>query len=656
MADIYLLYILGCVVSLLLYKWGRLAAVAGFGISALASAGGAFYFLIHLTIKEVLQVPLLLITAKFTLDPVSAFFSFVICLVAIAASIYGIQYSKEYEKSGNVGVMAFFLNLFILSMLLVVSASNVFWFMVFWELMTAASYFLICFNESPKSMKSTVIYMSIAHIGGAVILIAFFLLSLKAGSFDFASFANLQLSPVYAAIVFLLAFFGFGSKAGMFPLHVWLPLAHPSAPSNVSALMSGVMLKVAIYGIVRFCMWLPVTEWQGILILVIGALSSLFGVLYALMQHDYKALLAYHSVENIGIILLGIGTGVYGIATHNMLLATVGLLGGLYHVLNHATFKGLLFLGAGSVLYRVHTKDMEILGGLARKMPFTAFAFLVGSMAISALPPFNGFVSEWFTYQSMIKAAAESSVFGKLIFPVAIIALALTGALAVMCFVKVYSVIFSGVPRKMEIWEHAKEAPGTMIAGMYILVVGCIFFGLGAPYVAKKIISVTAHITSTLYPVADSIAVYSPLKAAGISPVVITIILASMIFIPFIMIAIYKDSLVSMIRTTAPWACGAKYSPRMQMTAAPFTGSLRIVMNWLYRSDVHFEETNGYFGPVKYHVHARDIFWDIIYKPIISLISCISEKISILQNGSMQFYALYVLIAFMVFLFFAMNT
>ena len=261
------------------------------------------------------------------------------------------------------------------------------------------------------------------------ILSAFLLLAHQSGSLEFSSFASIKMSPWLASITFLLAFIGFGSKAGMFPFHVWLPKAHPAAPTNVSALMSGVMIKVALFGIIKFCLWLPVMEWWGLLIIIIGALSSLLGVLYALIQHDYKALLAYHSVENIGIILLGLGTGVYGIAINSPTLATMGFLAGLYHTVNHAIFKGLLFLGAGSVLHATHTREIEVLGGLAKKMPYTAFAMFTGVMGIAALPPLNGFVSEWFTYQGMMQGALVDGILPRFVFTFSVVALALTGDL-----------------------------------------------------------------------------------------------------------------------------------------------------------------------------------------------------------------------------------
>jgi hydrogenase-4 component B len=648
MEQVYIIYLIGCVVSLLLYKENKIAAKVGFGLSSIASGYGVFYFFSNLGVTQEFVLPkVFLFNPHFVLDPVGNFFSFVITLIALAASVYGIQYSQEYEKKGSLGVMASLFNLFVVAMLLVVSSANVFWFMIFWELMTIVSYFLICFNDSKTSMKATIIYLGIAHLGGALILSAFLLMSAQSGSMEFSSFTTVSLSPTMATVIFLLAFAGFGSKAGMFPFHVWLPKAHPAAPSNVSALMSGVMIKVALFGIIKFCLWLPLMQWHGLLIIVIGALSALLGVLYALTQHDYKALLAYHSVENIGIILLGLGTGVYGLAINSPTLATVGFLAGMYHILNHATFKGLLFLGAGSVLYRTHTKDMEVLGGLAKKMPYTAFAFLIGSMAITALPPLNGFVSEWVTYQAMIQGAIGEGVSSRVVFTLSVVALALTGALAVMCFVKVYSVIFGGTPRDMKIFEKAKEAPASMVIGMFILVFGCFAFGLGANVVVENIMSVVSTFTNNSYMATAGTAIKSPIGSV-VSTQFIAIILAATMALPFIIIVALKANRTEP-RKTDPWACGFKYSSRMQMTASPFTGDLRRLMNWLYKSETHLED-QGYFKPVKYETHAKDIWWSYLYEPVIKLISGISDKTAKMQNGNSGLYSAYILGALFLFL------
>jgi len=647
MTDVYLLYVLGSVVSLLLYKYNSIASKIGFGISTVASGYGAYYFFMHIGETAHFSTNIaLLYNPTFSIDPVSNFFSFVITLIAFASSMYAIQYAEGYASKGSLGVMASLFNLFILSMLLVVSASDVFWFMICWELMTIISAFLICFNDSTSSMKAIMVYLGIAHLGGMCILSAFLLLAHQSGSLEFSSFTSVPMSPLLASIIFLLAFIGFGSKAGMFPFHVWLPKAHPAAPTNVSALMSGVMIKVALFGIIKFCLWLPVMEWWGLLIIVIGALSSLLGVLYALIQHDYKALLAYHSVENIGIILLGLGTGVYGIAINSPTLATVGFLAGLYHTVNHAIFKGLLFLGAGSVLHATHTREIEILGGLAKKMPYTAFAMFVGVMGIAALPPLNGFVSEWFTYQGMMQGALGEGILPRFVFTFSVIALALTGVLVVI-HLKLYAVIFAGTPRNKEIFDHAKEAPISMILGMMFLVVGCFAFGIGASVVTDNIMTVVTSFSGAYQAAPEGGYIASPLGST-ISLPLIAMVISGAMSLPFLIIVMMKANRTAP-RETDPWACGFKYSSRMQMTAGPFTGDLRRLMDWLFQSKPTVED-QGYFKPVIYTDHPRDIWWNIFYQPVINAVSYAVDKIAVMQNGSTSVYAAYILGALCLFL------
>ena len=646
MTQVYMLYVIGCVVSLLLYKKNNLAAKVGFSISALASLVGIFYFLFNIgeTTTYIFSEQLLY-SPSFTLEPLGNFFSFVISLIALASSIYAIQYSKEYENKGSLAVMAALFNVFILSMLLVVSASDVFWFMIYWEMMTIVSAFLICFNDSPSSLKAIMVYLGVAHFGGMCILSAFLLLASQSGSLEFASFANVTMDPWMASAIFLLALIGFGSKAGMFPFHVWLPKAHPAAPSNISALMSGVMIKLGLFGIIKFCLWLPIMEWWGLLIIALGALSSLLGVLYALIQHDYKALLAYHSVENIGIILLGLGTGVYGIAINSPTLASIGFLAGLYHTVNHAIFKGLLFLAAGSVLFRTHTREIEVLGGLAKKMPFTAFGMFVGIMGIAALPPLNGFVSEWFTYQGMMEGALSAGILPRTVFTFSIVALALTGVLVVI-HLKLYAVIFAGTPRDKKIWENAKEAPLSMVLGMFVLIIGCFAFGIGASVVTENIMTVVSSFSGG-YEASQGGFIASTL-GNEISLPLIAMILAGAMSLPFVLIIIMKANRTKP-RETDPWACGFKYSPRMQMVAGPFTGDLRRLMDWLFRSKPTVE-TNGYFEPVVYTDKPKDIWWNVFYQPIINLTMYSVRKIGVMQNGSTSAYSVYILLALCLFL------
>ncbi|BCX78708.1 proton-conducting transporter membrane subunit [Campylobacter sp. 19-13652] len=632
MISVYLLFLFSTLASIAMYSYPRTAIKVGFGLGALSS----FYACCHFlgAIDETTSFALFgnfLFAPHFELTPLGQFFSFVVSFIALASSIYGLSYAEEYVKKANTAVFASLFNAFVLFMLLVISANDTFSFIVLWELMTIVSAFLILVNDGgDKTLKAVMIYLGIAQIGAFCILCGMLIINHYTGSSVFNQLSGTYM-PLWASILcFVLFLIGFGSKAGMWPFHVWLPLAHPAAPSNVSSLMSGVMIKVAIFGLIKFALMLPLAPGFGIVLVLFGAASALFGVLYALTQHDYKALLAYHSVENIGIILLGIGSGLYGLATSNSLLAGLGLMAGLYHVLNHATFKGLLFLSAGSVLRATHTKDMQALGGLAKKMPYTAAFFFIGAMAITALPPLNGFVSEWFVYRSMLLGGMGDGVLARFIFGLGMVALALTGALAVMCFVKVYGVIFGGMPRDERINQNAKEAPKSMLAGMALLALGCVGFGLGAKSVVASILTPV----SNLYGSTQNI--------QAISTPLIAIVLLSTLLMPFVILRVVKANRKKP-REGDPWACGFKYSTRMQMTAAPFTGDLRKITNWILRADKKIE-TNGYFEPVRYKNHTKDIWWAWVYEPSIKFNKLIADKIGIMQNGKTNLYALYVLL------------
>src|SRR5881409_559698 len=377
-------------------------------------------------------------------------------------------------------------------MTLVVLADDGFFFLLVWELMSLSSYFLVVTEHDKAEVRHAgFFYLIMTHVGTAFIFLTFLVFFREAGSFSFEAFRHsaYPLPEDIRTLAFLTALIGFGAKAGIVPLHVWLPYAHPAAPSHVSSLLSGVMIKTAIYGIVRVYFDFLGGEfpwWWGLVVLTVGAVSALLGVMYALMEHDLKSLLAYHSVENIGIILLGIGAGMifqsYGLAS----LAALGLLAGLYHTINHAVFKGLLFMGAGALLSATHTRNMEEYGGLIRKMPWTAFFFLIGAVSISALPPSNGFVSEWLVFQSLFLSFQLPDLFLKLMLPIAAAMLALTGVLALACFVKAFGISFLALPRSAHA-RHAEEVPVSMRLGMALLAVACIALGV-APMVVVPLL------------------------------------------------------------------------------------------------------------------------------------------------------------------------
>lgn len=642
MINIYLCFIISAVISLMLYKAPLSAVKIGFGLSAASCFYAMSYFVVNMGASQSFVLGgNFLYAPKFALTPLGNFFSFVVVFIGFASSIYGMSYAKEYVKKANVGVFASLFSLFILSMLLVISADNVFCFIVLWELMTLISAFLILVNDGKGTLRAVMIYLGIAQIGAFCITCALLLISYYAQSSEFSAWAGVKMPLVASVAAFILFLVGFGSKAGMWPFHVWLPLAHPAAPSNVSALMSGVMIKVALFAMVKFTLFLPLNIYFGLAILILGAASSLFGVLYALCQHDYKALLAYHSVENIGIILLGLGTGIYGVAAGNLTLGAIGFLAGCYHVINHAIFKGLLFLCAGSVLHATHTRDMDALGGLAKKMPWTSIGMFIGIMGIAALPPVNGFVSEWLTYQGMLQGAMQEGIFTRYAFTLSVVALALTGVLVGM-HLKLYAVIFAGTPRDKKIWENAKESPLGMVIGMIILMIGCVGFGVGANVIVDYIMKAVNSIAISGYKASIGAATIASPMGSFVSTPLIAIVLCSMMILPFVILMAFKANR-DKPRESDPWACGFKYSSRMQMTGGPFTGDLRKIMDWLFKGNKKVI-SKDYFAPVEYHNHPQDIWWGMIYEPVIKFTMRVAEKIGIMQSGYTNVYSLYILI------------
>src|SRR5262244_719038 len=479
------------------YALGAAAAVLRPGgrggrglVAAGAVLGGGAGFALALQVlltgaPLVLEAPAVLSIADgllFRIDRLGALFLGLVGFLAVPCGLYGAAYSEGYEGRASLRLLGALLNLFLLTMSLVPCAGNVLTFLFMWEGMSLTSYFLVLTEtDEPETVLAGGWYLAMTHAGLVLALAAFLLMATGSASTTFGDLraAAPALSPSARNAVFLLALFGFGSKAGIMPLHVWLPRAHPAAPSHVSALMSGVMIKLGVYGLLRVGLDLlgGGPAWWGALLIGLGALSAVIGVLYALMEHDLKRLLAYHSVENIGIIFLGVGAGLmfqsYGLAS----LALVGLVAGLYHTLNHACFKGLLFLGSGAVLHATHTRNMEELGGLIKGMPRTALFFLIGAAAISGLPPLNGFVSEWLVFQALLGGPHLPRPELGLIMAVAVGMLALTSGLAAACFVKAFGITFLAIPRSREA-EHAMEAPLSMRAGMLILAFACVALGL----------------------------------------------------------------------------------------------------------------------------------------------------------------------------------
>lgn len=596
--------------------------------------------------------------ANFTLliNPLSGLLLVAINILALVAWIYGLAYFDEYKGMG-LGAIGFFMNLFVASMNMVLTVDNAFWFLVFFELMSLTSYFLVIVEQKPQSIKGGFLYFIMAHVGFFMIMLSYLIMAANTGSFEFATFRATQFSPAIASLCFILAFCGFGCKAGMFPFHSWLPQAHPAAPSNVSALMSGGMIKIGIFGIVKVGLDLlgscEVQLWWGLVILVIGALSSVLGVAYALGEHDIKKLLAYHSVENIGIILLGIAIGYMGMALNQPVIAVLGIMAGLYHVLNHAMFKGLLFLGAGSVLYTTGSRNMEIMGGLARVMPATAMCFLIGSLAISAIPPLNGFVSEWFIYQSMFSVAITGDIIVRFFAAFAAVSLAITGALAVTCFVKAYGVTFLGAPRS-EAAANAKEVPVSMRIGMIILAVICVCLGIGAPWVAPVMQNIAAATTGqAAIAVASGLDIANPAIGSVVSTPMLAILLIACVLVPVAARSLFSKGGVATDHD--PWACGYALDPEMPVVATTFAAEVKMFLKPIYAAREAVVSTAGSFQAMFGNVvsgaaKAETVGDKYVVAGTASFVNWISKQVQKIEGGNFRVYIIYIVVALVFFL------
>ena len=431
-------------------------------------------------------------------DNLSAFFFLIIGIAVFAVSFYAPSYTQyEQQNTQNFGVLSLFTGLFIAGMMLVLLADDAFMFMIAWELMSVASYFLVAYqHENSANRRAAFLYLLMAEVGALLIILAFGVVASFADGFTFEALRASNIPTNWMSIAFVLALLGFGMKAGLVPIHVWLPEAHPVAPSHISALMSGVMLKVALYGFIRFCFdLLPQVHWQwGVVLLIIGTLSALSGILYAMMQQNLKRLLAYSSVENIGIIFMVLGLSIIFLANNHKEIAALGLIAALFHAFNHALFKNLLFLGAGIIHHQTHELNIDALGGLIKRMPQTSILFLVGCMSISSLPLFNGFVSEWLAFQTALQVDVLNSSVLRSLIPMSAAGLALTAALAAACFVKVFGLIFLGVPRS----RHAEKAKETehfsMLIALIFLATLCVFIGI----FPNTIIDLLSHVTQQI--------------------------------------------------------------------------------------------------------------------------------------------------------------
>jgi formate hydrogenlyase subunit 3/multisubunit Na+/H+ antiporter MnhD subunit len=614
-----------------LFPAGAIVAVAlaGIALVALAAAPGT------------LVLPLGLPDLPFHLriDALSAFFLFLLACATAAISLFSSGYFRAGEGTAA-GLICFQYHAFIAAMALVLIADDGYLFMVAWESMALASFFLVTTDHRiPEIRRAGFLYLLIAHVGAIAILLCFGVLQGGRGDYTFDGMRSVALSGVWPSIAFFLALFGFGAKAGLLPLHVWLPEAHPAAPSPVSALMSGVMLKTAIYGLLRIAFdLLQVQLWGwGVIALDLGLLTALFGVIFAAVQTDMKRLLAYSSIENIGIIVAAIGLAILFKANAKPLLAGIALTAALYHPLNHAFFKSLLFLATGSVLHATHERSLGKLGGLIHRMPWVAWLALVGTLAIAGLPPLNGFVSEWLLLQAFLFTPSLPQSFVNMLVPLAAAALVLAVALAAYVMVKFYGVIFLGRPREPNL-VHAHDAGRRERAALALLAIGCVLLGIFPSTVIGAIDHVNAMLVATtvahagesswllLAPIATGRASYSPL-----------IVLLVIVAVVLVTIEVVHRVWHGRVRRSSAWDCGFPLqTPRMQDTAEGFGQPIRQVFEPFFRMQRHLP--SPFDERPRYEVHVSDPLWNWLYLPIARAADAVARLTGYIQQGRIGVY------------------
>ena len=570
---------------------------------------------------------------SFTVDRLAACFLLIIAAVSACVALYTTEYGEHLGGGSRRNLLAGGINLFILAMILVVASANTLSFFFFWELMAASSFFLVMYEyDHAETGKAGLFYVIMTQLSTMFVLFGIIALYAQTGSFAFSA-AGSPATPLII-VAFLSLFAGFSIKGGIIPFHKWLPYAHPASPTPVSALMSGVMLKIAVYGLVRFLLDVFSPDlWWGILILLAGSLSAVLGIIYALKEHDIKGMLAYSSIENIGIIFMGIGLWVIFSVSGLPLLATMSLLGALFHSLNHALFKSLLFLSAGSVVHATHTRDIEHMGGLAHRMPWTSALFFTGTVAIAALPPLNGFASELLIYMAIFSSITVVDPLLKVLLLVCLALFALTSALSAACFVKAFGSVFLALPRSAES-AGAEEVPPAMLAGPGILALACIFLGL----CAYQLFSLTGFSV----PLPDMLLI-------GL----LLFLMAALTGIILYLFASRKE------RTSETWGCGTHF----QQASAEYTGHgfsepLDIIFSSIYRTRIRnervfFDQKNTLFREGTAEIRLMKVFEEYLYLPVARSSLRQAFFISRFQNGCLDTYLLYVfvtVIAMIVFL------
>jgi len=565
---------------------------------------------------------------SFFIDRLSALFIIIISLVSTCVAIYSLRYVEQHGTTIEKNLQLAMMSLFVLAMVLVVAAANTFCFLFFWELMSITSFLLIINDrENKETQKSSLFYFIMTQMSTVFLLFGFLALAGFTGSFDIAPVAGIP--PALQTAAFLSLFIGFGIKAGVMPFHKWLPYAHSASPSNISALMSGVMIKVAIYGLVRYVVNVFTPDrWWGILILVFATFSAVFGVIYALKEHDIKKLLAYHSIENIGIILIGVGLYLIFQSYGFTALATLSLLGGLFHTFNHAMFKSLLFLTAGAVVNATGTRNIDKMGGLLKSMPYTGVLFLIGSVSIAALPPFNGFVSELMIFQAFLQSFTLTDPALKILLFVGLSLFALTSALAAACFVKAFGIIFLATPRSEQA-KQAREVPRLMSFGAAVLAAICVLLGI------------------------CSFQIFTSLGYSLPIPNMMAVGLLMVLAFGIVWLVMRRVA-NRRVRVSETWGCGiAAQNSRMEYTATGFSEPIMTIFRPVYRTRKTVERTyhdksNSIFKQGRAEIHMLKLFEERIYLPVAHFVERLSLFVSNRHDVDLDVYILYSFVAIVI--------
>lgn len=619
----------GALLPLLSVRSGRYVRTAALGFTAVAavlllvSSAGVFTGDVQEEIASYNVSNAL--SFSFALDRLSSFFIIVISVVSFCVAIYSAGYIEHGGGNAKRNILAGLMNVFIASMVLVVASTNTFSFLFFWEIMSLASFFLVMYDyEKKETRKAGIFYFIMTQLSTVFLMVGFLALYQVNGSFNIEAMGSA--SQLMTTAIFLSLLTGFCIKAGVIPFHKWLPYAHAASPSNISALMSGVMIKVAVYGLMRFVLYvLGPVDWWGILILVLGTISAIFGIIYALKEHDIKRLLAYSSIENIGTILIGFGLYIIFQAHNLPAIAYLGLAGSLFHVLNHGVFKSLLFMATGSIVNATDTRDLEGMGGLIKKMPYTAALFLIGSLSISALPPLNGFVSEYMLFAAFFSSNTLGDPMLTILLVLCLSVFALTSAFVATCFVKAYGIMFLGLPRT-DACANAKEAKKPMILGPAILAALCILLGVFSP----ALLSASGYGT---LPVPDLMLVGSFLLATY----------------AIIWAALYH-SYPNKTRVGATWDCGTPLSSRTQYTASGFSQPIMRMFKATYKTKeiperTFYDKQNSLFRSGEAKVTLLKFFEEYLYMPVGKKVMSLSIRVSRMQNWNLDTYIAYAFVA-----------